>query len=441
MNKPLQHNGISIEYLHSLFLKYPRVSTDTRNIPEDSLFFALKGDNFDGHKFVDQALSMKAEYAIIDKPGFAVEGKTLLVEDVLETLQKLARYHRDYLAIPVIALTGTNGKTTSKELIREVLSRKYKVSATIGNLNNHIGVPLTLLSMDSETEIGLVEMGANHPGEIALLCEIARPNYGLITNVGKAHLEGFGSYAKILETKTELFRAIQSDQGKLFLNASNKDLAKEVGSYPVFSYGVERNTADVWGVVEKTFPVLVVNVLLKDNPRKFRIETKLFGEYNLENILAAFRVGLALDVEIPDIIRAIEAYVPGNNRSQLMNSEANTIIIDAYNANPTSMSLAIDHFAKSDWENKVFVLGDMFELGDFSYKEHLNIQKQLIRLGVEDVYLAGRAFCQLPHYRKFKYFETTDSLYDYIHENTLLGKTVLLKASRGMRFEKLIDVL
>ncbi|MBN1253228.1 MAG: UDP-N-acetylmuramoyl-tripeptide--D-alanyl-D-alanine ligase [Bacteroidales bacterium] len=427
---------MKISELHKIFLKSEGIATDTRKVNINAIFFALKGENFDGNKFALKAIDSGAVYSIIDNKKYFTDEKTILVDDVLKTLQNLAKFHRDYLAIPILAITGTNGKTTTKELIREVLSIKYNVSATIGNLNNHIGVPLTLLSMNKKTEIGIVEMGANHVGEIKALCEIANPNFGLITNIGRAHIQGFGSFEGVIKAKSEMYDFINQRGDAVFLNIDDQLLSKLSVSLKKISYG-SKNDADY---IAQTIDS---NPFLKLNWQNNIINTKLVGSYNFYNVLAAIAVGSFFEVPDNNIIEAIENYSPQNNRSQLLKTQKNTLIVDAYNANPSSMNLAIKNFVEIKKSGKVLILGDMFELGNDSIDEHIKIIDLINNYKFDNVILVGKDFFRQSELKqnKYLYFKNTDELVVYIKNKPLTNKYILLKASRGIMLEKVIEYL
>ena len=362
---------MEIAHIYRLFKQYPIVVTDTRKIVSDSLFFALKGDNFNGNKFALSAIEKGCRFAIVDEKEFAIDDRFILVDDVLTCLQDLAREHRRELNIPILAITGTNGKTTTKELVHEVLKRKFNAVATVGNFNNHIGVPLTLLSMNQDTEFGIVEMGANHPEEIKFLCEIAEPNFGLITNVGKAHLEGFGSFAGVIKTKKELYDYLHQEKGKVFVNTDNPLLKSMLHEQEVITYGNNEEACSKAKFLQAE-PYLVLE-LRSSKIGKLYIKTKLIGAYNFENALAAVTLGRFFGIEEIDIKNALEEYLPSNNRSQLKQTENNVLFLDAYNANPTSMKVAVENFANMSRKNKVLILGDMLELGEDAEKEHASL--------------------------------------------------------------------
>jgi len=430
---------MSIQELYEIFKRHPKISTDSRMIEEGCLFFALKGENFNGNKFALGALQAGASFSIIDEAIDQGDERCILVENVLSTLQDLSRYHREQLGIPILAITGTNGKTTTKELVAAVLSRKFNVAYTKGNLNNHIGVPLTLLSMNSDTEFGIVEMGANHPGEINELCSIALPDYGLITNVGKAHLEGFGSFEGVKKTKAELYRFMESKQGKIFLNSANTDLVGMSGETSKVYYTTKRDGEGIEGELLNSSPFMAFQV--KFPKGWLYIKTNLVGDYNLENALAAVCIGNFFGTEPLEIQKAIEDYRPSNNRSQFIKTERNRLLMDAYNANPTSMRAALISFSKINSTPKAVILGDMFELGEASLEEHQKIIDLVGSLGFSLVLLSGDQFskCKFPDY--FHVFGNNSLLTNYIEDNRPSGFFFLIKGSRGMKLETVIQKL
>lgn len=430
---------MSISELYEIFIKYPKISTDSRKIEKDSLFFALKGDSFNGNIYATKALENGATFSIIDEAAYQKDDRYILVEDVLSTLQKLATYHRLQLDIPIIAITGTNGKTTTKELVTAVLSEKFRVDYTKGNLNNHIGVPLTLLSMSSATQIGVVEMGANHPGEIATLCEIALPNLGLITNVGKAHLEGFGSFDGVKQTKAELYRFLERTGGKIFLNTANSHLKEMAGALTSISYKTQKEGEGIEGELIQSSPFMVFQV--KFPKGWLYIKTNLAGGYNLENALAAVCVGNYFGVSPLEIKGAIEAYKPSNNRSQFIKTAHNQLLMDAYNANPTSMDAALENFKAFDAPSKGVILGDMLELGEASHEEHQKIADKLTTMNLSLVLLAGKEFakCKVPS--NFLIFDDSLLLISYIESVNPQGYLFLIKGSRGMKLESVVEKL
>jgi UDP-N-acetylmuramoyl-tripeptide--D-alanyl-D-alanine ligase len=429
---------MQLSNIYLLFKEHPIVVTDTRKIVPNSIFFALKGDNFNGNKFALAAIEKGCKYAIIDEDEYAIDDRFILVDDVLSTLQDLAREHRRQLDIPILAITGTNGKTTTKELVYEVLKRKFQTVATIGNLNNHIGVPLTLLSMNNDTQFGIVEMGANHPEEIKQLCEIAEPNYGIITNVGKAHLEGFGSFEGVIKTKKELYDFLFQNEGKVFVNADNDYLAEMLNDQETISYGNSEKAFSKAKFLQAE-PYLVLEI--RSAVGKLYIKTKLIGAYNFENALAAVTVGRYFKIDEIEIKQALEDYVPSNNRSQLKKTEKNILFLDAYNANPTSMKVAIENFAGMSRKNKVIILGDMLELGSDARKEHLDLLQLIQDQNLQNVYLVGDIFTEVNSNKQFKTFKCTSDLIVELEKTELLNQYILIKGSRGIRLEQVIEKL
>lgn len=433
---------MKLEALYRIFKNHPVISTDTRNILPDSLFFALKGSSFNGNEFAEQALIAGAAYVVIDEEKYQKDERFILVEDVLETLQALAHYHRTQLNIPFIGVTGTNGKTTTKELLNAVLSKKYKTYATKGNLNNHIGVPLTLLAIDQNIEIAIIEMGANHIGEIDFLCRIAAPTHGLISNVGKAHLEGFGSFEGVKKTKGELYDWLQDHQGTLFLQGDNpflKEMAEQRQIREVIKYGFSESNAII-GRLIKANPLLQIEWHLQESEAVFQADTQLTGSYNTENFLAAVAIGHYFDVPLALINAAIAEYTPTNNRSQITKTERNTVICDYYNANATSMEAALANMHLIEAAHKVIILGDMFELGDESFYEHKKVVESAQTIAGARLIFVGQAFYEHRDVNA-EFFETTNDVKAALLDNPIADATILLKASRGMAFEKLMEVL
>ncbi|WP_320168173.1 UDP-N-acetylmuramoyl-tripeptide--D-alanyl-D-alanine ligase [Mangrovibacterium marinum] len=423
--------------LYEIFKQHPTVSTDSRTILPDSIFFALKGQNFDGNKFAADSLQKGAKYAVVDNPQYANDAHIILVDDVLKSLQKLAHLHRQTLGIPVLAITGTNGKTTSKELIAAVLKNRFNLIFTQGNLNNHIGVPLTLLRMTPETQIAVIEMGANHPGEIAALCDIAQPDLGLVTNMGKAHLEGFGSFEGVVKTKTELYDFLRETGGKCFINTDNKLLLKQAEGLELLSYG-NNETAQLRGEPEDSSYYLTAKILFPKGWLYFR--SKLVGAYNFENIMAAARVGSYFDIDPLLIQKSVEKYEPTNNRSQLIQRGTNRIILDAYNANPTSMMASLQNFSQLAQKAKTVILGDMLELGEYSKEEHQKIADFIAKQEFEQVFLIGPCFNQVDAGTKAKKFESIELLANYLFQQKQIeNNLILIKGSRGIRLEKILD--
>lgn len=429
--------------LYKRFKKYPTISTDTRKILPNSLFFALKGANFNGNAFAEAALNAGAAYAIIDEIAYQKDERYLLVDDVLTALQDLAKYHRIFMNIPIIGITGSNGKTTTKELLSAVLKEKFNTYATKGNLNNHIGVPLSLLQINAETEIAIIEMGANHPKEIALLCSIAQPTHGMITNVGKAHLEGFGGFEGVKTSKAELYDYLSDQQGVLFLQNDNPHLIEMAGAKSfkeVKTYGFFEDS-DVYGRVVERDPYLAISWTANNQSQEVR--TQIAGSYNLENILASITVGLYFGIDANLINHGLENYVPLNNRSQLLKTNHNTIICDYYNANVSSMEVALENLnSLKNYSKKVLILGDMFELGNVSHEEHGNIMAKAMFVNAEACLFVGKAFyAHKTNVEGVFFFETTDEAIQAIKEKPFLDSLILLKASRGMAFEKIIPNL
>jgi len=427
---------MNIETLHQLFLKYNSVCTDTRSIKKNDLFFALRGDNFNGNKFALKALKKGAKYAIVDEEKYAINSQYVLVDNVLSTLQQLAKYHRTYLNLKIIALTGSNGKTTTKELINAVLQNKYRIVATSGNLNNHIGVPLTLLSMDKTTEIGIVEMGANHLKEIEFLCDIANPDYGYITNFGKAHLEGFGSIEGVIKGKSELYNHLKRNNKLIFINAEDNLQTKQLNNY-INYYSFGSSTAE-----NSSIEFLESNPFLQVKFKDYVINSKLIGKYNFSNISAAIAIGNYFKVDPNDIKSALETYNPKNNRSQILHKNSNTIILDAYNANPTSMKAALESFSNLKAEHKMVVLGDMFELGQDAEKEHQAIAEYAEQLNIDKIYLVGENFYKInTTSNKVKLFNTFENLKTDLKETKTNNHSILIKGSRGMALERVLELL
>jgi UDP-N-acetylmuramoyl-tripeptide--D-alanyl-D-alanine ligase len=423
---------MKIEALYQIFKNNSTISTDTRNVSKNSLFFALKGDNFNGNKFAKDALEKGASYVIIDEEEYKISDQYILVKNVLKTLQELANYHRKQLKIPFIGITGTNGKTTTKEFINAVLAKKYRTTYTKGNLNNHIGVPLTLLSIPNNCEIAIIEMGANHLGEIDFLSKIAEPNYGIITNIGKAHIEGFGSVEGIIKTKTELYQFIKSIEGTIFVNNDDTVLTNYLEGIKIHSYGGKNS--DCIGKLLSSTP----SVKLEWNNKT--ITANLYGAYNYQNILAAICIGNYFDVPAEDIVDAIEEYYPTNNRSQIIESNSNTIFLDAYNANPTSMNAAIDTFSENKSENKLMILGDMLELGKTSLEEHQNIVNKIEKLKIDTIFV-GNEFNSIINKYNFTYIENIDKVIDWLKHSGLTNHNILIKGSRGIRLEGAAEYL
>ena len=425
---------MDIAALHKVFLEFNSVCTDTRKVKKNDLFFALKGANFNGNKFAKQAIEKGAKYAVVDEEFYNNDTQTILVKNVLETLQKLATYHRLYLNKPIIALTGSNGKTTTKELINAVLSTKYKTTATFGNLNNHIGVPLTLLSMTDDTEIGIIEMGANHQKEIDFLCHIAQPDYGYITNFGKAHLEGFGGVEGVVKGKSEMYDYLISHNKHTFVNTEDCIQVEKTKTAKIFTFGPNNNCNVIINFIE-------ANPFVKLNYESKYINSQLIGDYNYSNIAVAITIGNYFKIDKNLIIKAIEDYVPNNNRSQIIEKGSTKIILDAYNANPTSMEAALLNLEKQKGL-KIAILGDMFELGEDAEKEHQAITEQVIRLNINQVILIGENFYKVNlTSSKLKIFDSYECSEAAIKNSDFSNATLLIKGSRGMALERLLEIL
>ncbi|MBC7694965.1 MAG: UDP-N-acetylmuramoyl-tripeptide--D-alanyl-D-alanine ligase [Burkholderiales bacterium] len=435
---------ISTEALYELFISCKqKITTDTRKLEKDAIFFALKGDNFDANSFAQKAIDGGCAYAIVDEENVCNNKTILLVKNVLESLQDLAKYHRQQLKIPVIGITGSNGKTTNKELIHAVLSRKYNTYATKGNLNNHIGVPLTLLAITNYHEIAIVEMGANHQGEIAMLCELTDPDYGLITNIGKAHLEGFGGEEGVRKGKSELYQHLRKKNGRIFINGDDEVLQKLSNGLSKIVYG-EKPAFDVYGKLLSTteFVEFKWSTNGKELDNEPLIKTNMFGHYNFINLICAVCIGHYFGVDRTEINNALQEYVPEMNRSQVKKTDLNSVILDAYNANPSSMSLAITNFKNQAFKRKMVILGDMFELGEYSYKEHYNILSQLNKSDIERIILVGSQFFELKgKFPEYLFFLNTEHLNVYLLAGGIVDFTVLIKGSRGMKLEKIVDYL
>lgn len=431
---------VTVEKLYDLYKQHPVICTDTRKITSGCLFFALKGENFDANQFAEAAIGQGAAYAIIDNEAFEKGDRYLLVADVLTALQELATYHRKQLTIPFIGITGTNGKTTTKELVNSVLSQHYRTFATQGNLNNHIGVPLTVLSIVPETEIAIIEMGANHQKEIGFLCEIAQPNYGLITNVGKAHLEGFGGFEGVKIAKGELYQYLSRTHGTVFINHDNSHLL-EMSEH----HGVKN--AIYYGTGDDNF---LTGRLISSSPLQVKwnkgqemggeVTANLTGSYNLENILAAITLGSFFKLSVDEINAGISHYIPTNNRSQIKQTSSNTVICDYYNANPSSMAMALENLISTTAENKGFILGDMFELGMESASEHRQVMEKASKLTSARKIYVGKEFFSVKN-NDGEFYESLEQAQEAIQANPFKNSTILVKGSRGMKLEMLMDLL
>jgi UDP-N-acetylmuramoyl-tripeptide--D-alanyl-D-alanine ligase len=424
---------VHLPELYQLYLQYPSIQTDTRKVQKGDIFFALKGPYFNGNLFAEKALELGAAYAVIDEAPKENNPRLILVDDVLQTLQDLAGYHRLQFQIPFIAITGSNGKTTTKELVAAVLSSHYKTSTTIGNLNNHIGVPLTLLKIQLDTEMAVIEMGANHQKEIESYCQYTQPTHGIITNCGKAHLEGFGGVEGIRKGKGELFDCIRAHQGTV-IRYSDDNYLKEmsVGIEPIFEYGTA--SGDIIGQALSSEPFLEINI--SKGLETALVKTQLVGDYNLPNVLCAIAVGKFFQVPDDKIIVAIENYTPTNSRSQLMHLGSNQLILDAYNANPSSMKLAIENFAHLKASNKILMLGAMMELGVDSVIEHQEIISLIKKYSWDQVVLVGGDFANTTH--DFIYFPDSDAAKDWFQQQQFTNRYLLIKGSRSMQMEKII---
>jgi UDP-N-acetylmuramoyl-tripeptide--D-alanyl-D-alanine ligase len=452
------------EHLYNLFLQHPVISTDTRKIVPGSLFFALKGDKFDANTFAQQAIEAGAAYSVVDNPAYQLGEKYLLVDDVLTALQDLARHHRRQLKIPVVGLTGTNGKTTTKELINSVLSQHFKTQATQGNLNNHIGVPLTILTIDKTHEAAVIEMGANHQKEIELLCSISQPSHGLITNVGKAHLEGFGGVEGVKKGKGELYDYLKksgspevrksenkTDTGIAFVNGDNAILmemmqARQLSN--VVLYGSSNTDNLVSGKIIDNSPLLTLEWTNNSSGKSHIVKTQLTGAYNLDNILAAICIGVHFKLSDDEINTGIESYQPKNNRSQIVQTASNTLICDYYNANPSSMFVAIENIGKLTANRKVLILGDMFEMGDEAAAEHEAVLKKAMETPVDERMFIGKEFQKagevIVNSSSFKasktFYATAEDAIVGLKANPIKNSTVLIKGSRGMALERLVEL-
>lgn len=428
---------MKIEQLHKKFLECSTVTTDTRNISENSMFFALKGERFDANEFAIEAIEKGAKFAVIDNPKYFIENKTILVNDSLDTLQQLAKYHRNHLKdIKIIGLTGSNGKTTTKELFHVVLSKKFKTKATIGNLNNHIGVPLTLLSFDNSTEIGIVEMGANHQKEIEFLSSISQPDIGYITNYGKAHLEGFGGIEGIIKGKSELYQYLSKEDKIAIVNLDDSIQVEKTQKINRFTFSTTKSS-------DVKITRIEANPMIKIEFENVSIQSNLIGLYNANNINAAITIGKYFNVENKDIKEAIENYHPNNNRSQIILKNDNKIILDAYNANPSSMQAALTNFFQLTESPKIAILGDMFELGDESKHEHQNIVEECLKQAEIHFYFVGKHFYTCKNFAKenTSFFEDYEAFKDYFKNYVPIKSLLLIKGSRGMSLERTLELL
>ena len=438
---------MNIEQLYKTYLQSRTVTTDSRQITPGCIFFAFKGETFDGNAFVPQAIEQGADLCVTSDTQYSDNPRCIVVPDVLASLQGLAQHHRHQLTIPFIGITGTNGKTTTKELVHAVLAKRYRTHATSGNFNNHLGVPLTLLAIPADTEIAIIEMGANHPGEIAALCNIADPDFGLITNVGRAHLEGFGSFEGVIKTKTELYRHLASKGGTAFVNADNDILTAQAAQchLATVTYG-SKAEAQARGTLVGSDPYLHFYFEVGDNV--YNVRTHLLGNYNFDNCMAAVAVGLHFHVEPWDIKEAIEQYQPSNKRSQYKETGRNTLFLDCYNANPSSMKVALDNLEALPLPNKVPILGGMRELGAESHKEHVAVLTQLLQGNYKQIILVGSEFAFASDYNAshpdatpIHCFPDVEAAKESLRQNPLTGCTILLKGSNSTRMWLLEEVL
>ena len=423
--------------LYKQFLNSGKISTDTRQDVSGSIFFALSGENFNGNRFAEEALRKGASLAVIDQKEYDKGYGYFLVDDTLKTLQELARLHRTKISAKIIGITGTNGKTTTKELVSAVLATEKKIISTRGNLNNHIGVPLTVLDITPETELAVIEMGANHPGEIALLCDIARPDVGIITNIGKAHLEGFGSFEGVIKAKNELYEFIGSTNGTVLVNEEDPLLMDLSKGLKRITYGFHSEL--FMSEIKASKPYLTLNWTYKG--QQYHCPTRLVGKYNADNIHAAIAAGIYFGISPENINNAITDYQPDNNRSQLLETETNQIILDAYNANPVSMVNALENFIEFQPENPWLILGDMFELGEASLTEHKKIMELLEKSSFQNIILVGKDFHQLNTKGQFISFPSTAEAGKYLADHPVQHADILIKGSRGMQLEKLLKYL
>ena len=427
---------MDIKKIYELFQESNLVSIDTRSIKVNDIFFAIKGPNFDGNKFALQAIKNGASYVVSDNLDISKKSdKIIYVENSIKALQKLANYHRRKLNTKIIAITGSNGKTTTKELVLNVLKSRFKTVATKGNLNNHLGVPLSLLSIEKDTEIGIIEMGANHLNEIANLCVIAEPEFGYITNFGNAHLEGFKSLEGVIKGKSELYDYLKSNKKFIFYNSDNKKQSNILNGYAnTFTYGVNDDSN-----------CNIINCSNEDsvhvNYRSELIKSNIYGDYNFENICIAIAIGEYFGVSFEQIKKGIESYLPENNRSQVTITERNTVVLDAYNANPTSMKLAIESFCKTSYTNKMIIVGDMFELGNDSIHYHQEIINYLEKINDSTIYIVGEYFCNTKHSDRIKSFSSTKELINNLSKTNVSDYSILIKGSRGMQLEKIIEFI
>ena len=427
---------MNISKIYALFNQHSSVSIDTRSLKPKDIFFAIKGPNFDGNNFALEAIKKGASYVISDNSTISKKSdKIIYVDNSIKALQKLANYHRRKLNTKIIAITGSNGKTTSKELILNVLKSKYKTTATKGNLNNHLGVPLSLLEINENTDFGIIEMGANHINEISQLCKIAEPNFGYITNFGNAHLEGFGSIEGVIKGKSELYNYLINNKSLIFNNSENIKQNSLINNYKnTYSFGINSESNCI---INKSDSENSLNVSYQNKI----IKSTIYGDYNFENICIAIAIGEYFEVDFKNIKQGIESYLPDNNRSQISVKNNNTIILDAYNANPTSMSLALESFKKTNYKNKMIIVGDMFELGKDSNHYHQEIINRLEKINDCIIYIVGEYFCKTKHSDRIESFSTTKELINNLSKINISNYSILIKGSRGMQLEKIIEFI
>ncbi|KGN82090.1 UDP-N-acetylmuramoyl-tripeptide--D-alanyl-D-alanine ligase [Porphyromonadaceae bacterium COT-184 OH4590] len=429
-----------IQQLYEVFKQYPKITIDSRCCPPNSIFFALRGENVDGNDYAEKALNNGAEYAVVDRVDVAQNDRYIVVDDVLTAMQRLAAHHRSQMKTKIIAITGTNGKTTTKELVATVLAKKYNVLYTDKNHNNHIGVPLTLLRLTEDDEFGVIEIGANHKGEIAELCKMVQPDYGLITNFGRAHLEGFGSLEGVIEAKTELFEYLKENRGRVFININNNNIVEHSKGIGNISYAINNDKADVSGYITEQNPCVTFSW---SSPRFFvvtqKVQTNLVGTYNADNLLAAIVMGLFFEIEPESINEAIKEYIPENHRSQYLKTDNNDLVIDAYNANPSSMEAALRNFANLKYPHKTVILGDMLEMGAFSDDDHRETVDLISALKFDKVFLIGDNFSKIES--SYVTFRNVEEFITYIKDNPLINTAILLKGSNGIGLEQAIEYL
>lgn len=420
--------------IYDIFKKYPKISTDSRNISQNSIFFSLKGSNYDGNKFASKALENGASYAVVDNKKYVLNDKYILVKDALKSLQNLATEHRNKLKCKVLAITGSNGKTTSKELCKSVLSKKFRVVSTFGNLNNHIGVPLSVLEIKQNTEIAIIEIGASNLGEISYLCKIAKPNFGVITNIGKAHISGFGSIDGVIKGKTELYKYINDNEGIIFINYNNKILMNNLPkNSKKILFGEDKN-------LEFNISFYKCNPFLSVIYKNIIINTKIIGEYNFENIALAITIGEYFEIDLFKIKNALENYKPKINRSEFIYKNSNKVILDAYNANPTSVMKAIENLKNFNEHKIIIILGDMNELGENSENEHLNIINTCLKIKISNLILVGKIFHKV-NFTKYKSFKNISELKNYLTYNKEENSLYLIKGSRSIKLEEILGYL